>query len=346
MEKLHVLLTVPLQETDIQKIEAVDPRVDVTYALEEVRAELGIPRTAMSSLRNSARQRDLPPGQASQALDEMLTQTEVIFGWRLPRNVLSRSPRLKWVHGSGVGIDLLVAGSGLLESDVILTTARGVNTTAVAEAALGFIFMLAKKASALISNKEARQWEPLFFTVLKGKTMGIVGLGRIGREVARLAGALGMTIFSSTKLEDDPSGVDRVFSPEELRVMLPDCDFVVVTVPLTLETKGLIGEAELKAMKPTAYLVNVSRGSIIKEEILIRALKERWIAGAALDVFETEPLPSGSELWSLPGVIISPHSAGVMEGSMTAATGIFCENLRHFLVGEPLINEFNKKRGY
>lgn len=346
MEKLHVLLTVPLQEAEIQMIEAVDPRLDVAYAMEEVLAELGLPRTTMSSLMKSARQRDIPPTEASRALDGMLTHTEVIFGWRLPRKVRSRAPRLKWVQSSSVGIDLMVAGSGLLESEVILTTASGVSTTAVAEAALGLIFMLAKKASVLIANQGTRRWEPLVFAVLKGKTMGIVGLGKIGREVARVAKALGMTTLSSTKLEDDTSGVDRVFPPEQLRKMLPDCDFVVVTVPLTPETKGLIGEAELKAMKPTAYLVNVSRGTIIRQEMLIRALKEGWIAGAGLDVYEVEPLPTSSELWTLPGVIVSPHSAGVMEQYMTAVTGIFCENLRHFLAGEPLVNEFNKKRGY
>ena len=133
-------------------------------------------------------------------------------------------------------------------------------------------------------------------------------------------------------------GVDELFPPQELMQMLPECDFVVLAVPLTTETKGLIGEIELKAMKPTAYLVNVARGQVIKQDALIQALREGSLAGAALDVFETEPLPPDSELWELPNVIISPHCAGNWEGHIAKLTDLFCDNIRRFLSGEKLIN--------
>jgi glyoxylate/hydroxypyruvate reductase len=346
MDKIHVLVTVPLQETDIRKIEAIDPRIAVTYAMEEVRCERGLPRNAIAALINSARQQDIPAAEASRLLDEMLSLTQVIFTWRLPLNVLNRAPHLEWVQISAVGVDLILGGSGLLESDVQITTASGINTTNVAEATIGFIFMLAKKAITLLKNKNLRRWEPQVFSLITGKTLGIIGLGRIGSEVARLAKLMGMRVMSTTKVEDNTSGVDKVYPPEELCSMLPECDYVVVTAPLTAETKGLIGERELKSMKPKAYLINVSRGSIIKQEVLIQALKEGWIAGAALDVFETEPLPANSEIWAMDNVIVSPHSAGVVEHHTSAATDIFCENLKRYLAGKDLLNVFNKNRGY
>ena len=142
------------------------------------------------------------------------------------------------------------------------------------------------------------------------------------------------------------AGVDELFPPSELLQMLPECDFVILAVPLSPETRGLIGETELKAMKPTAYIINTARGPVIKQDVLIQALKGGWIAGAALDVFEAEPLPPESELWKLPNVIISSHSAGLWERHTAAATELFCENLRRFLTGKELLNLVDKERGY
>ncbi|MFC2009866.1 D-2-hydroxyacid dehydrogenase [Chloroflexota bacterium] len=346
MEKYQVMLSVPLQESDIQAIEATAPDVTIIYAMEEVRTELGISRTGMPSLLHSARQSEISQEQASKALDSILADTDMIFGWRLPNNLLARAPKLKWVQGSGVGIDLLVASTGLMESDVIITNAGGINASQVAEAALGFIFMIAKKTAMLYENMNAAIWKPMYFAELKGATLGIVGLGKVGGELAKYSRTLGMTVYSSTKLDENVSGVDRVYAPDDLHKMLPECDYVVLTVPQTPETIGLIGETALKRMKPEAYLINVARGGVVQEDVLIRALKEGWIAGAALDVFEKEPLPPDSELWRLPNVIISPHIAGILENHMTAATGLFCDNLKRFIQGEQLINIFNKARGY
>ncbi len=146
--------------------------------------------------------------------------------------------------------------------------------------------------------------------------------------------------------EKNTGGVDELFPSAEIVPMLKECDFVILTVPLTPETKGIIGEVELRHMKPTSYLINMARGPVVRQEVLTRALKEGWIAGAALDVFDVEPLPAGHELWDLPNVIVSPHQGGVNENEAILLTELFCKNLGHFLKGEPLINVIDKKRGY
>ena len=140
--------------------------------------------------------------------------------------------------------------------------------------------------------------------------------------------------------------MDKLFSYDELLQVLPECDFVILTVPLTPETRGLIGEAELKAMKPAAHLINIARGPVVRQEVLIRALKEGWIAGAALDVFELEPLPAESDLWKLPNLILSPHIAGFVEQYSDKVTGLFCRSLKRFLRGEKPYNLFDKGKGY
>ncbi len=348
MDKLHVLITVPLKEAEVKRIAAVSPRVEVVLAVEEVRAELGIPVEAVPMGRS--RQQAISPEEASRALDRMLAHTEVIFGWRLPKNLLSRAPHLKWVQGFGVGVDLLAGSTGLLQSDILVTNARGIHAHLIAEFVLCFILMIVKRMPHFVTNKERRRWEPVLVSELVGKTVGIIGMGEIGSEVAMLSRAFRMRTLglrrSATSRKKDVDGVDELFPPNELLRMLPECDFVVLAVPLTPETKGLIGEAELKAMKPTAHIINVARGPVIRQDILIQALKEGWIAGAALDVFETEPLPPESELWALPNVIISPHNAGHWDRYPAVVTDFFCENLKRFLAGDELINIIDKSRGY
>jgi phosphoglycerate dehydrogenase-like enzyme len=185
--------------------------------------------------------------------------------------------------------------------------------------------------------------------VLRSKTVGIVGLGHIGREVARLAKAFGMRVVAtrrSARQSQRARYVDRLFAPDQLLQLLSESDFVVLTLPLTKETHKIIGEAELRSMKPTAYLINVARGQVVDEEALARVLEEHRIAGAGLDVFTREPLPADSRLWKLPNVIISPHIAGYMENYSEQATAVFCENLRRYLGGKRLINVVGKERGY
>lgn len=350
MEKIHVLVTAPLTEADLGMIAAVDPRVEIMDGVEEVRVERGILATHSIPWGRPLGRRELTPEAASEALDRILEHVEVIFGWRLPRDLLSRAPRLRWVQGVGAGLDLLAGDTGLLQSDIMVSNASGVNAISVAEFALCLMLMIAKQAPRFLSNQRAGLWEPFVTAELSGKTVGLVGLGKIGSEIARLARAFGMRVLAvkrtTPRRDKGVRGVDKLFSPGELLQMLPECDFLILTVPLTPGTRGLIGEAELKAMKSTAYLINMARGPVIRQEALIQALKEGWIAGAALDVFELEPLPAKSELWKLRDVILSPHIAGYVEQYSFKVTELFCRSLKRFLRGEKPYNLFDKGKGY
>jgi phosphoglycerate dehydrogenase-like enzyme len=198
------------------------------------------------------------------------------------------------------------------------------------------------------------------FGLLKGRRIAIVGYGSLGREVARLARAFGLRVLVMSRSQErrdrgycvagtgDPEGTlpERWYGPGQLPEMLAEADFVVVAAPLTEETRGLIGEVELRAMRPNAYLVNVARGEVVDEAALLRALRQGWIAGAGLDVFEREPLPPESELWDLPNVIISPHVSGFTPLYDERATDLFAENLRRYLAGEELLNLVDKEKGY
>ena len=185
--------------------------------------------------------------------------------------------------------------------------------------------------------------------LLRSKTVGIVGLGSIGREVARLAKAFGMRVIAtrrSVKRVTRARNVDMVLPGEELLTLLSESDFVVMALPFTPGTDRLIGERELKAMKPTAYLVNVGRGRTLDESALICALDEGWIAGAGLDAYAIEPLPAESRLWDLPNVILNPHIAGRLANYAKVATDLFCDQLKRYVNGKKLFNIVNKKIGY
>jgi phosphoglycerate dehydrogenase-like enzyme len=350
MDKVHVLIAIPsLKKAYLEKIAAVDPRVEVTYATEELLAELGMTNFPALPAGYPA-EPQLTPEEAARRLDRILAHTEVIFSMRLPRNLLSRAPHLRWVQTIGAGVDHLARDPSIFNSDIMITNASGINSTSVAEYAIYLMLMLAKKAPGLFAIRESHHWEHLTTLELEGRTLGIVGLGRIGSKVARLARAFGMRVLatrrSATRRQKATGGVDELFPAGELRQMLRESDFVIVTVPLTPETRGMIGEAELRSMKPTSYIINVARGPVVRQDVLLRALREGWIAGAGLDVFEREPLPPESELWGLPNVIISPHLAGISEHEAPALADFFCTNLKRFLNGEKLVNLVDKKRGY
>ena len=284
---------------------------------------------------------------AKSKLDALLAEVEVIFG-RLPENFTARAPKLKWLQAISAGIDRW-QNTGLMESPVILTSVSGIHATPISEFILGLMLMFVKQAPQCFELKQTKQWQRPTPTVLQGKTVGIVGLGSIGQETARLAKAFRMRVLAirrSAKKTGRARDVDTMFPPEQLAQLLAESDFVVIAVPLTRETSKFIGEKELHAMKPTAYIINIARGSIIDEEALIRALEEHWIAGAGLDVFATEPLPATSKLWELPNVIFSPHISGGHEDYMRHATEVFVDNLRRYVNGQKLRNVVDKKKGY
>lgn len=330
MDSVNVLVTSVLDDACRQQITQVSSRVRLTDVAELSRA---------------AHNGDLV---ARGRLDALLAEAEVIYGIRLPENVFSRAPRLKWIQVMSAGVDFFLDAE-MLASPVILTNVSGIHATPIAEFVLGRMLMFAKQASWSFQLQREKRWERFTPSVLRSQTVGIVGLGNIGREVARLSHSFGMRVLAtrrSVKRVGRARYVDIMLPPDQLRRLLAESDFVVLTLAFTTETNQLIGAKELRMMKPTAYLINIARGGLVDEVALIRALEENWIAGAALDVFTTEPLPTDNRLWELPNTILSPHSSGGMEDYNRRATELFTENLRRYLSGQKLRNVVDKKRGY
>ena len=285
---------------------------------------------------------------ARSKLDAMLAETEVIYGLILPKDILKRAPKLKWLQTMSAGVDRF-ARTEIWNSPVIITGVSGIHATPIGEFALEFMLMFAKGAPDCFRMQQKHEWRMYMPTVLRGKTAGIVGLGSIGKEIARLSKAFGMRVIATRRSVKKPTKakyVDMLLPAAQLQKLMSESDYVVVATPLTHETRGLVGENELQAMKPTAYIINIARGGIIDEEALIRALQEKRIAGAGLDVVATEPLPPDSPLWDFENVIITPHVSGGMEDYMGKATDIFCENIKRYLKGDRLINVIDRKKGY
>ncbi len=318
----------PISEECLGRITAVSPRIKLQDVSDLVAAE---------------RRGDF---SSKEQLDALLAEAEVIYGSAPPRDLIARAPKLRWVHTMLAGADYFLAN--IAQSPVVLTKTRGIHGQ-VGEFVFGLIMMFAKQAQLCFRLQQEKRWQKFSSVSLRSKTVGIVGLGSIGKEVAQLAKAFGMRVVAtrgSAKRVTRARYVDAVLPREQLPALLPESDFVVLTLPLTSETINLIGERELRTMKPTAYLINVSRGKIVDEDALIRALSENWIAGAGLDTFASEPLPTDSRLWDLPNVIVTPHIAGRVPNVDVMATELFCENLRRYLNGERLLNVVDKTKGY
>jgi phosphoglycerate dehydrogenase-like enzyme len=329
-ESVRILVTTPVEEACLRQIAAVSHRVKVVDVSDLLCAE----RKGDSAARNE--------------LNLLLADTEVIFGLDLPHDLAGRTPGLKWVQVLSAGVDHLMA-EDILKSPAIMTNIKGMSATPIAEFVFGVALMLVKQLPLCLQLKQAKQWQKFRTSTLLSKTMGIIGLGSIGREVARLAKAFGMKVIAIRRVTEQTThaeNVDIMLPGDQLHRLLAESDFVVLSVPLTPETIGLIGEKELRTMQPTAYLVNIARGDVVDEEALSRALEEGWIAGAGLDVFATEPLPTDSRLWVLPNVILSPHVSGDIECEYELATELFAENLKRYLNGDRLFNVVDKKRGY
>jgi D-2-hydroxyacid dehydrogenase (NADP+) len=279
--------------------------------------------------------------------DSVLAQAEVVCGFIPPKNVIARAPKLKWIHSMLAGVDRFLDVS-ITQSQVVLSNTRGIHGTQVSELVFEMMLMFAKEALLCFQLKQKKQWRKFIPTRLRSKTIGILGLGNIGLEIARLAKAFGMKVIAvdETRGLRRSKYVEKMVSTDQLQQLLAESDFVVIALPLTPKTNKFIGERELRAMKSTAYLINCARGGIVDEEALIRALDEHWIAGAGLDTFTTEPLPPESRLWELPNAIISPHVAGIREDYNILATDLFCENLRRYLGREKLLNIVDKQKGY
>jgi phosphoglycerate dehydrogenase-like enzyme len=242
----------------------------------------------------------------------------------------------------------------LVRSQVRVTSSTGVHGPVVAEHAVAVLLALAKRLPQAIEYQAKKTWsqDQLWSgrprpREVAGATVAVIGMGAIGQEFTSRAKALGMRVLtvreSATK---GPGGADAVFSPAQLDEVLPQSDYVLLCTPVTPSTERLMNQARLEKMKPDAYLINVARGALVDEPALLRALKDRRIAGAALDVFDQEPLPHDSPLWSLDNLLITPHTAAVTEKLWERHYNLIAENLKRFVAGQPLLNEVDKRKGY
>lgn len=355
MDEVNVLVVsrIDLTHDYLAEIASVNPRIAVKDGLRQFVDELQRQDPNGSRVQNLAKQLEmnnkLHIPESRESLDELLAEAEVIFGTgRFPDNLFERAPKLKWIHVGSVGIDYLP--KEMFTHGVTITNGRGSTAIPIAEHITAFMFALAQNTTQLLLNKQEKVWRRFTKLELRDRMLGIIGLGSIGRELATIAKGIGMRVIatrkSAVKREQNVSGVDEIYPLNELPQFLKKCDFVSLSVPLTSESRGMIGEAELKAMKPSAFLINVARGAVVQEPVLIKALKEHWIAGAALDVFQKEPLPEDSTLWELPNVILSPHMAGTSDRRSQRVINLFCENLKRYLSGDALLNVIDLKKAY
>jgi phosphoglycerate dehydrogenase-like enzyme len=266
-------------------------------------------------------------------------------GRALLEAVWAAAPQVRWVHSRAAGVDGLLFPA-LVESPVPLTNSRGVFSHSLAEYVIGAVFFFERDFRRLLRSQAAERWDQFEPGTVRGRTLGIVGYGDIGRAVAGLARPLGMEVLALRRHPEPDPLVSRVFGPGELPAMLPACDYVVVATPLTDQTRGLIGAAEIGLLKPTAVFVNIGRGPVVDERPLVEALQDHRLRGAALDVFAEEPLPVGHPFYRMENVLLSPHNADRTNGWLVAAMEAFVDNARRFHAGEPLRNLVDKSRGY
>jgi phosphoglycerate dehydrogenase-like enzyme len=303
--------------------------------------------------------------------DAPLDEVEVLLrGWLSAdafERILARAPRLSWVHSASAGVERALTPAAI-ERGIVITNARGVFSRPIAEYVLMMILAVSRRLPQLLELQRERTWQPLEGAELRDVTVGIVGLGSIGRAVGALATAFGCRVIASRRTagaggrltgdDADADGGDaagaslgevmleRVLGPEGLPELLGESDFVVLAAPLTPETEGMIGATALASMKPGAWLINVARGRLVDERALLRALREGHIGGAVLDTFVEEPLGPSSEFYDLPNVIVTPHTSWSSGRVLDRSVELFCDNLRRFAMGEPLVNVVDPAAGY
>jgi phosphoglycerate dehydrogenase-like enzyme len=337
MSEINVLITQPFPDSLIERLAAVSPQFKI-------------------HLHHAQSAEELP--------EELLPEVEILYTLSaLPEPEVV--PKLRWVQLHLTSVDH-VAEQDLIHTEVMVTTLSGASASQVAEFALMCILALSRRLPTMIDDVADVRWMRERFkryrsVELRGSTLGIVGYGSIGREIARLGRAFGANVLATKRdlknLKDDGYALeglgdpqaelpDRLYPPQAVGSMISECDFVVVTVPLTPETRGLIDAQVFEGMKPTAYLVDVSRGGVVDHGALVEALNEKRLAGVALDVYPVEPLPESSPLWDMPNVILSPHVAGASDQYNERAVELFIENLHRYRAGRPLLNLYDPERKY
>ena len=306
-----------------------------------------LPEQELASLPRNLANCELRQGDDTTIDPQWLREVDGVFTEEpLTDALVEQMPNLRWLHVTRGGLNAYL--TPLVKARPIqVTGSKGIHGAVFSEFALACIFALAKKLPECMEAQTQRKWQKLVPVEVAGKTLGIVGLGTAGTELARKAKVLGLRVIATKRTPTPkPDYVDELGAPEFLSQLLAESDFVVLLLASVPSTVNIIGEPELRSMKRSAYLINLTGSQAIEEKLLVRALKENWIAGAALDAFARQPLPEDSELWNLPNVIISPRIGGLTEQKWSPLLPIFVDNLNRFVAGEPLRNVVDKELGY
>ena len=334
---IQLLLTVPFPAALVERLQAISSRLKITSH---------------------------PTSDAEDIPEDLLQEIEILYTLSALPDI-DLVPNLRWIQIHYTGVDH-VLGHPLLSSDLKITTMSGVSAPPLAELALMFILALSHRMLNIIHSTPEERWasgrlkryQP---QELRGSTVGVVGYGSVGREIARLCQACGASVLATKRdlkhLSDDGYSLeglgdpeaeipDRLYPPQALRSMVTLCDFVIVTLPLTQETQGIYDEAIFEAMKPSAFLIDISRGGIVDHGALVEALNLDRLAGAALDVYPIEPLPESSPLWEMENVILTPHIGGASAHYLERAIHLFSVNIQHYLSEMPLLNIYDPSREY
>ena len=276
---------------------------------------------------------------------ELLARTEAMLAYRSGPGVLARMPALRWIQALTAGVEGWLALPDL-PPRLVLTCARGTHRVQMPENILGALFHLTKPYAGIALDQKDRRWRRRVSQTLAGTTLGILGLGVIGQELARKAQALEMRVIGTRRSPAPLPHVDHVYGPEGTDEVLAAADWVLLLLPVTPETRGFMNAARLKRMKPSAYLLNFGRGEVVADDDLIQAVTARTIAGAVLDVFTTEPLPAEHPFWTTEGILVLPHIGGLHPGRDHIVARLFVDNLERFLAGQPLRETVDRARGY
>lgn len=300
----------------------------------------------LASIKDTAPDANIILAKPDQAAD-YIENADILVTWgHLDiRELLPKASRLKWVHALSAGVEHLLPPA-FVQSDIILTNSRGIHGIPIAEHVLACILAFSRGLPQAFANQQKKLWQRMKTDEIYDKTIGIVGLGSIGREIAKRAKALGLRVLATKRTQTTELFVNNLYTPDQLDLLLAASDYVVVTLPLTEKTASMFTMESFKTMKKSAYFINVSRGQIVCEPDLITALETGVIRGAGLDVFESEPLPETSPLWNMENVIITPHVAALSPYYMERAIKLFIENLSKYLHNADMLNVIDKEKGY
>lgn len=343
---VRVVIASFLEPHHVDRIRAVNPRLQVVYEPDL----LPRPRFAADHVGHAFER----PEEDEKRWTSLLTEAEVLFDFDRSHleDLPEHAPSLRWIQATSAGIGQLVARHRYAERmpETLFTTASGVHAVPLAEYALMSILIFRRRVPDMFADQRERRWEPFASTDLIERSLVVVGMGSIGREVARVAYGFGMRTIGvkRTVAGVDPAAlhVDALYGLDELHEALRGAGHLVLSVPHTPETDGMIGTDELALLAPGAIIVNVARGAVVDESALIDALESGNLGGAALDVFQEEPLPADSPFWAMPNVLVCAHSAGTSDRENERITDLFCNNLRRYLAGEPLLNVLDTARMY